>query len=301
MKAIAYSIFGAKRQRREGCFSFESYLRGLLLNIRFNRLIYPGWTNAVMVEAETYDAWKGLFEMLSDRGLIMMTICDNNRPLCESMLWRLKPVFWLRKNSDIFMFSHVLCRDLDSLCTYREAQAVATWMENDKVAHAITDSVSHTIPMMGGMIGFRSSGICGRMDVSTFEELLALNPHPLDKKGSDQKFLNTIIYPKMATHGDDSITQHYFKGHGNTWLSDFHTCNCWLHAVARGHEDNCPENTKIDLPEILKETNEISQHIGAAGYNSIHVDRIIEERKEEFQDIIEIEQLYPDLFYWNKK
>ena len=68
-------------------------------------------------------------------------------PLCEGMLWRMKPI-WLEG------VTHTICRDLDSPLTYREAQMVKEWVDSGKIAHAITDSVSHNIPLLGGMIGF---------------------------------------------------------------------------------------------------------------------------------------------------
>ena len=62
------------------------------------------------------------------------------------MLWRLLPIFE-------YNVERIICRDTDSPLTYREAQMVKEWENSPKVVHAITDSVSHNIPLMGGMIG----------------------------------------------------------------------------------------------------------------------------------------------------
>src|SRR5687768_15698714 len=149
MKCISYSLFGYNQQH-PSCFSFDSYLRGFMLNLRMNRLIYPDWNIVLHLDEGTYRGHVGLFDSLTKAGICEVVICEPS-PLCKAMLWRMKPVFEMHEGQ--WKYSHVLCRDLDSPSTYREAQAVKYWMNKDKAMHAITDSVSHTIPLMGGMIG----------------------------------------------------------------------------------------------------------------------------------------------------
>lgn len=299
-KAVSYSLFGYKKGKYENCFDFESYLSGLLLCVRINRLVYPGWTICLMTDHETYEAYEDLFDKLDDLIDFDIKIKEGNAELCRAMLWRLDPIFHTDNNGRL-IYSHVICRDLDSLSTYREAQAVQVWINNGKAAHAITDSVSHTIPMMGGMIGFQSQAFRERMNITNLQELMNKTNMDFSRKGSDQSFLNQVIYPEFSKMGEDSITQHYFKGHANTWLSDFHTCNCWLYQDRTGHKNHCSED--VDLPGVpieMKETNEISEHIGAAGYNQPQTMRVFKNNSSQFEDIREIESLYPDIFYWSK-
>ena len=293
MKVISYSLFGYERERAENCFDFESYLIGLMLSLRVNKLLFPNWRNVLQTDINTYNNFEKLFKALELNGTLILQINDNGAKLCEAMLWRLKPIFWDG-------VTHVLCRDLDSLHTYREAQAVQHWIKNDTAIHTITDSSSHGIPMLGGMIGFIPDYFKSRMKLNTFEELMAMNRVDLSIKGSDQTFINDWIYPVFARKGTESITQHYFMGHGKTWLEHYYTCRCWDDGGKQGHEDDCSLNIKIDIDEELKETNNISEHMGAAGWNQTQTMKLIYKHKNKFKELIEIEKLYPNIFTWNR-
>ena len=296
-KAIAYSLFGYDREKHRDCFSFNSYLAGLMLSIRLNRLVYPDWTNVLETDKATYTAFEKLFTYLQHNNILRIERNNDGAPLCEAMLWRMKPVFW-QNNFDDWEFSHVICRDLDSLSTYREAQAVKTWINDDTSVHAITDSVSHDVAMMGGMIGFNPRHFTSKTNIRSFEELLGRWKTDLSLKGSDQTLLNNTIYPLVGEKGRDSITQHYFKGHGKTWLSHFNTCTCWIDTCRQGHKPGCPLDIPIDISEDLKETNEVSEHIGASGWNQTQTMCLIEKHKDKFKDLIEIERHHPEIFYW---
>ena len=293
MKVISYSLFGYDRVKPENCFDFNSYLRGLTLCLRFNRLLYPDWQTILQTDVATYEAFENLFKPLEANGTLIVEKNRNGAKLCEAMLWRLKPIF----NSDV---THVLCRDLDSPATYREAQAVQYWVNNgSKVLHAITDSVSHDLPLLGGMIGIQAGYFRDRLQMYGFKDLMELCHIDLSVKGSDQTFLNQVIYPYFGQKGSDSITQHYFKGHGNTWLSDYHTCNCWMSQPAVGHKAGCPLDTKLSIPDSMRQSDECCQHIGSAGWNVVATDKFIMDNIDRFKDIAEVEELYPDIFKWN--
>lgn len=281
MKVICYSLFGYERGRAENCFDFNSYLRGLMINIRMNRLLFPDWTINVQTDKATYNAWGELFQKLP----ITVEVHDNGVPLTKAMLWRLRPVFEVNFNG-FAKYSHVLCRDLDSIATFREAQAVQYWMNKDKAMHAITDSVSHDLPLLGGMIGINPKHFTMLMNCSTWESLIARNNnYEWEKKGSDQTFLNQVVYPVFAQKGTDSITQHYCLGMANTFLSDYH---------------NHIPDMELPLPFEYKESNDCCGHIGAAGYYSTQTSKFINKHADKFTDLIEIESQYPDLFSWVK-
>ena len=108
--------------------------------------------------------------------------------------------------------------------------------------------------------------------------------HDLSSKGSDQVFLNQTIYPTVAEKGRDSITQHYILGYGQTWLGDWH---------------NTIEDIPLGIPEELKETNVICGHIGAAGWYEPPTMKLIYKYRHQFEDLINIEKLYPQIFTWN--
>lgn len=279
-KVIAYSLFGYERARHESCFDFNSYLRGLMINIRMNRLIFPDWEINLQTDQATYEAWSNLFDKLP----ITVEVHQNGVPLTLAMLWRLRPVF--EQENSKWKYTHVLCRDLDSVATYREAQAVQYWINRDKAMHAITDSISHDIPLLGGMIGVRPDYFTERMNCGTWKDLINKNPNfEWNRKGSDQTFLNSVVYPNFAQHGNDSITQHYCLGIGNTFLSDHH---------------NKIQDLELSIPFEYKESNDCCGHIGAAGYYSTQTSKFINKHADKFQDLIEIESEWSDIFSWVK-
>ena len=273
MKAISYSLFGYERGRSENCFDFNSYLRGLMVNIRLARLVYPDWEIILNTDSKTYEAWKELFDRLP----IKVDIHSDDVPLTLAMLWRLKPCFEHK-------YTHVICRDLDSPLTYRERQAVEYWINRDKAAHAITDSVSHDTPMLGGMIGFRPQYFTQKMGVNTWGEMINLKKgYDWTKKGTDQTFLRDVVYPKFAKHGVDSITQHYVLGMPNSFLMDCH---------------KEIQDMELDLPAAYRESNDICGHIGAAGWYETALFKFLRKHWGQFNDLLEIEKEYSSIFYW---
>jgi hypothetical protein len=277
MKVISYSLFGYNGQRYDNCFDFNSYLRGLFINLRLARLLFPDWSIHVEMDEETNEAFG---DMMRRAGII--TRANKRDALCKMMLWRMKPLF--DEQDGKWKYSHVLCRDTDSPLTYKEAQIVNKWIQKDKCALAITDSISHTIPMMGGMVGFQSNGFHTRWSAGDFNSMFVGCDIDFNHKGSDQDFLNRIIYPKYAKHGEDSITQYYFKGMPNTFLTDFH---------------NSIEYTDIGINEYESlDAPNICGHIGSAGYYNDVLYKELRKFKDKFKDIDEVESNYPEIFGW---
>lgn len=296
MKAICYSLFGYNKAPVENSFPFNSYLRGLMINIRLNSLLYPDWYVILETDQQTYDGFAPLFESLIKTRKFILHI---NEPAAftKAMLWRLKPIFILGER-DTKLFTHILCRDLDSPTTYRDAQAVLYWMNRNKGAHAITDSVSHNLPMLGGMIGFVPAHFTMLTGYNTWDEMFNGCSINFDRKGADQDFLTQYIYPKFAQHGRDSITQHYFNGMGNSFLSDYKTCTC---PPTAGHKAGCENDMDLNMPAELKETNSLAGHIGAAGWYSTALEKFLNKYKDNFEDLQEMEKQYSDIFHWSKE
>lgn len=287
MKAISYSLFYKENQ----AFDFPSYLRGFMLNMRFARLIYPGWEVILHTTKQTYQKYKSLF----DNTPLTIVICEDAE-LTKAMLWRMKPIFTTENGK--WKYSHVLCRDVDSPLTYKEKQAVEYWIKKDKALHAITDSVSHCIPLMGGMIGIRPDYFTERMNTHSWEDLMALGKDiNFNIKGGDQTFLNSYVYQQFTQHGNDSITQHYFQGMPNTYLSDFHTCGC---SPLASHELRCPNDIEIDIPIEMKESQSCCGHIGASGWYETATNRFLRTHREKYMELLEAEKNFPDIFHWVK-
>lgn len=275
-KAISYALFGYNKARQDSCFDFNSYLRGLMINLRMNRLLYPDWVSVLHLDKSTYEGFSDFFHNIG----VQIVICEP-APLCKAMLWRLKPCFEF--DGGHHKYSHVICRDLDSPATYREVQAVTHWMNLNTAMHAITDSVSHNIPLMGGMIGIQPKYFTDRFnrDWDNFTNVGI----DFSRKGSDQTFLNQVLYPVYGNKGSESIIQHYVLGHGDTFLS--------------GYYNHIPD-IEISIPYDLKESNQVCGHIGAAGYYPPVVSRFLFKYKDQFSDLIEAEKKHKDIFYWTE-
>lgn len=294
--AITYALF--KHEGIEGQpsgFNFATYLRGMMINIRLNKLLFPEWTTLIELDKNVYEKYFNLFNKLKQGGWIDFRV-NESEPLTKAMLWRLKPCFEM--GTDGFkVWDYVLCRDLDSPATYREAQAVKYWMNRDKAAHAITDSVSHDVPMLGGMIGFIPKYFTEKVQQKEWAAMFYGVNIDFNRKGADQDFLTQYIYPRFSQHGSDSITQHYFKGMPNSYLSDWNTCLC---DSTVGHVSHCIHNLELNIPLEMKEANECCGHIGSAGYYNGQMSRFINKHSDKFVDLINIESEYPDMFSWVK-
>lgn len=281
MKAISYALFGYGKQREANSFDFDSYLRGLMVNIRVNRIIYPDWVNVINMDNGTYNSpYRSLFDWLVSKNLAKITLCKD-APLCMAMLWRMKPIFEKDEKGN-WLYSHVICRDVDSVCTYREAQAVAQWIQEDKTIHCITDSISHNIPMMGGMVGFRPRYVTDRLRVQTWQQLINLGSFEWIRKGTDQDFLNQLVYPKNS----DSATEHFILGMRHNLKE------------GDGRHYSIPD-IEIGIDPLYKELNYVVGHIGAAGFyesQMVHFLKNIDPYRSEYK---EIEKSFPaHIFFW---
>jgi len=290
MKVISYSLFGYGKERAENCFDFNSYLRGLMINIRLQRLLFPKWRIRLHLDQKTYDGFKRFFELLSEDvhyNAIDIVICED-APLTKAMLWRLKPMF----DPNVEMF---ICRDIEAPLMYKDVQAVTQWEQSTKTAHAITSSQSHNIPMMGGMIGFKREAR-ERFNVNTWDELVNIK-YDWTVKGTDQDFLTNYVYRAFATRQNDSIMQHYFYGMADTFLDGYLTCSC---PQLGTHADDCHLNIEVEIPVALKETDHLCGHIGAAGYYAAPMEKFLFDYRMINNDLQVVEDLYrPDIFNWN--
>jgi hypothetical protein len=285
MKAITYSLFGYGKATPANCFEFDTYVRGLMVNVRFNRILYPNWVNVVSMDPSTYTSpYQSLFEWLQNKGFIEINIEDDDTPLCLAMLWRLKAGLAFKHPE--WTYTHVLNRDIDSISTYREAQAVAQWIKEDKAIHCITDSISHNIPMMGGMIGFRPAHLGSLMNLSADKAWPQLMQRAagidFNRKGSDQDFLNRVIYPSCF----QSSTEHFILGMKQN-------------VPEENGRHYLIEDIPIDVDPAFKASNDCAGHIGAAGFYEPPTLKFLRNLDPYLPEYVEIEKQFPKLFYWS--
>lgn len=293
MKAVSYSLFGYDRQREANSFDFHSYLRGLHLCIRFNRILYPNWVNVLNIDEASYDSpYRKIFDWHQNHGFLKIKLFPNGEPLCRAMLRRMETVFsYTHPDWD---YTHVICRDLDSIATYREAQMVQEWINEDNTMHCITDSISHTIPMMGGLIGFKPGFENNIMELginpeSAWEKLLSMAPDiDYSRKGSDQDFLNRVLYPKLCKNA----TEHFIKGMPHNLVE------------GNGRYYSVPED--LEVPGVdpkFKETNLLAGHAGAAGFYEPPTMKFLywqDPYKKDYEEL-ELMKGFEQIFYWQTR
>lgn len=260
-KIISYSLFKVKNVKRENEFEFFFYFRGIVFNSIVNSLVYPNYTTHIELDAETFSAYDNIFYGLKESYGITFNV-NEQQPLCRSMLWRLKKIF--DEDAEI-----VLCRDADALTSYREAQAVQEWEGMDKLILSIQDSNSHTLPLMGGLVGFKAKQF--REKYGSWDDLLSLWKNDDWSHGQDQKFMMNIIYPEFKNE--------IFK-------KDMRSIDKYYHSNLQGVDSK------------LWESNLCCAHIGSAGAIDMEVIRFTRRFgaiKAEFEQIL---KRYKTIFYW---
>lgn len=264
MKLITYALFNGDAKP----FEKTAYIRGFCFNVRMNRLLYPEWTTHLEIDKALYWEFKILFDCLVSNLGLSLNINDKTPKLCEGMFWRTKSLF----DEGI---THIICRDADSITTYREASCVAQWIHTGLSTHAILDNPAHA-GMMGGMVGFNTQLFKTITGFSSWSEMVA--GFDLSLRGSDQHFMNQILYPKLK----HNLLLHRLNGAG-------------MEACAT--LDNASGNPNIN--PALWESDLTCRHIGSAGVVEMETLRFFQRFDKESETFFEeIEKRFPKVFYW---
>lgn len=270
MKLITYSLFGINNFNAKNIFEFRSYIRGFYWNCRMNNLIYPDWITHLEIDRETYLHYQNLFDWLKENNNLSINIVEQDDARCKSMLWRMKPVFYEH-------VTHVMCRDSDSITTYREAQCTQLWLESCLAAHAINDNSAHG-GLMGGMVSFETAKFKALTGFQNWQEMVGSVDY--SQHGTDQDFLNRIILPKIQ----NSLYAHCLNGYGIPLANTFKK-----------------EIQEIQLPQVEKklwESDLTCRHIGSAGVVEMELLRFFERFDEYNWKYKAIEIHYKEIFYW---
>ena len=293
MKAVSFSLFGYDRERQDNCFSHESYVRGLHINIRLYRLLFNGWDIVLNIDEASYNSrYRPIYDWHQSHGFLKINLFPNGDQLCKAMLRRMQTVFMYEHPN--WKYTHVICRDLDSVPTYRERQMVEEWIAEDKALHCITDSISHTIPMMGGMVGFRPGYINDIMKITNnppdaWNNLIAIATDiDYRHKGSDQDFLNRVMYPKLCTNA----TEHFIKGRPHDLVE------------GNGRHYSVPDKSISDKvnPKFM-DTNFLAGHVGAAGFYEAPTMKFLYYEDPYKDQYAELESMpeFSQIFYWQTR
>ena len=190
-KVISVSIFDGMSKRNIDNF----YWAALIHVVRGYLTIFPDWELWIYHDSSLYDAIYGsVLLTLEERGLVKLTYVKENELLCKAMMWRLRPIF----DDSV---DYVLCRDVDHVPTGRERAIVDAFVSSDKIALGINDAWAHTIPLMGGMVGFKTKELKKRLQANSLDELL--NRHKsrfaFERHGTDQHFLMNVVWPVVKS------------------------------------------------------------------------------------------------------
>lgn len=178
-KVLSFSIFDETHD-----WQFFFYLRGIFLNVCMAKIVYPDFQVHVIIERSIWTKYKEIFWNLLGRYDIAIDIYDDEN-LCKNMLWRMSYIF----HPEV---EYLFCRDADSLVTFREAQAVGQFIESDMIVHGLHDNPAHSLPLLGGMCGFKCQPL--KEKYGSYKKMIQLSPVKIDKRGTDQDFLNRVVY-----------------------------------------------------------------------------------------------------------
>jgi hypothetical protein len=261
-RVISYSLFGDPSN-----FEFNFYLRGCYWNARMNRLLYPEWTTMLMVTEWVLDKYAAFLYDVSELSDSVIVKIDVDQPRCEAMLNRMIPMFFSAPPT------HVVCRDLDSVSTYREANCLYHWMASGLPYHAINDNDANG-GLMGGLVSFRTKDFLKDTKYTSFSQMI--KGLELSKHGSDQNFLNKFVHPKIK-HG---LLMHKLKGAG---------------IQAARVETSAPN--VVDKKYWVSDL--ISRYIGSAGVIDMELLRFFQsfDKNPKFDDF---ERKHSDVCYWRR-
>lgn len=263
MKVISYSLFGDPSS-----FEFGYYLRGIYYNIRMNRILLPDFHTIVYTTPELIERYYAFWHSLA---LInqKVTVQEEDTPAqrCLGMLYRMKPLF--EEDAEL-----VLCRDADSVITYREANCIHHWLRSGLPFHAINDNDAHG-GLMGGLVGFKAKEFRQATGYKSFDQMVkGLN---LKDHGSDQNFLNKSVHPKIK-HG---LMMHKLKGAG----------------IAAARVETSAPNGVVDKKYWVSDL--ISRYIGSAGVIDFELLRFFKSFDNN-PKIDQFESNFPQIMYWVK-
>lgn len=199
-RVVSYSFFRHQKSAYEhpncgeaqGRF-FVNYLPTL---VRAHHAVWTGWELRIHHDDRVRDfKYFRALEHMDRVGLLKLVSCGEAKTLCGAMLWRLKPLFDME-------VEYVVCRDVDSLPMPRDRRMVEEFIGSGTAVHGILDSVSHSGPLMGGMVAFecsrlRSTGHASVESLMRAGDALAIN---YNEHGADQRMLNGVVYPYLAPY-----------------------------------------------------------------------------------------------------
>jgi Tfp pilus assembly protein PilF len=206
-RVIAFSLWGNEKR----------YIFGALRNLLLAPDIFPEWELWFYVDSSVSPGFIEIIQSLGGKVFIQ----NDNQSLRDKLCWR----FSVANHSEVGYF---LIRDIDSVFSIREYQAVQAWLDSGKWFHVIRDWWTHTDLILAGLWG----GVAGALP-NIQQQLQLYSPNAVATPNIDQWFLRDCIWRYVKT-------------------------NCLIHDRCFKHGDVAP------VPGILPEGN---AHMGACEYH----------------------------------
>lgn len=170
---ISFSLFGANPR----------YCEVSVINAQLAKEIYPEWTCRFYVDESVPTV---IVERLRAEGAEVIFIQPHQKAI-SGLFWR----FFVMDDPNVQCF---ICRDADSIISYKEKAAVDEWLVSGKWFHIMRDNLNHSELILAGMWG-GYTGVFPNM-----EDIIAhYLPSILVKNNNiDQVFLRRILYPTVA-------------------------------------------------------------------------------------------------------
>lgn len=168
-KIIAYSLWG----------DLPIYWDGALRNIELVNEQLPGFICRFYID-DSCD--QELIDSIPESDLVEKIMVKSEDSF-HGMFWR----FWAIDDPEVEL---VMVRDTDSRIGKREVAAINEWLASDKDFHIMRDHPYHTVAILGGMWGCRGETL---KNLNITEKITNWNQY--SRKGIDQDFLGSVIYP----------------------------------------------------------------------------------------------------------
>lgn len=170
-KVISFSLWG----------NDPKYCVGAIRNAEIAADLFPDWECWFYMAKDVPTETAGKLANMDNVVLIDMPV--------EMHGW--KGMFARFQPASINDVEVMISRDCDSRLSPREKAAIDAWMESDKGFHIMRDHPWHGSSILGGMWGVKNN-VLPNMDV------LMKAWDQEDRWQTDQDFLNSAIYPRIA-------------------------------------------------------------------------------------------------------
>lgn len=176
MNVISFSLWGTA----------PKYLIGALRNADIAKEVYPDFQCWFYIHKPSVP--QKIVQELYNKSNVKIIFKTGNITTSKPETWRFEPI-------DDHHVNIMISRDTDTRILQREVLAVREWLESDKIFHIMRDHPYHKDFILAGMFGTRKI-----KEIPSWKDMINKYNNNISRKGYDQSFLRTFIYPKVVNH-----------------------------------------------------------------------------------------------------